>query len=398
MRTHLSTFPLFRLPRCAIRLLFILYPSSFILSLYCAPAAAIEHFEFRNGKTQLQVDGRIVVTAQDGGVLLQGRDGALWPIDPDEQLKHTHDDTPFKPFSADELGRHVLAQLPAGFEAISTAHYVICYNTSKAYAQWCGSLFERLYMAFTNCWSRKGFTLKEPEFPLVAVVFADKAAYRRFSQAELGPAADAVIGYFSLQTNRMTMYDLTGAEAVTPRSNHANTLTAISQFLSRPDAERTVSTIVHEATHQIAFNCGLHTRLSDCPLWFSEGIATYFETPDLSSAKGWRGIGMVNQSRLANFKSYLPKRPANSLETLLTSDDRLRQPEQAGAAYAEAWALTYFLVRQHPKQYVAYLQLLSDKKPLLFDKPQTRLQQFTQVFGDLKSLDTEFVRYMAKAR
>ena len=57
--------------------------------------------------------------------------------------------------------------------------------------------------------------------------------------------------------------------------------------MAQPEALRTVSTIVHEATHQIAFNCGLHTRLSDCPRWFSEGIAMYFETPDLRSAKGW---------------------------------------------------------------------------------------------------------------
>ena len=29
-------------------------------------------------------------------------------------------------------------------------------------------------MAFTNYWTRKGFELAEPEFPLVAVVFADE--------------------------------------------------------------------------------------------------------------------------------------------------------------------------------------------------------------------------------
>jgi hypothetical protein len=377
---------------------FVLHPSSFILLLCCGSATAVEHFDFRSGGRQQQVDGRLVLTAQDGGVLLLGRDGALWPIEPEEQLKRSHDETPFKPFLPDEMSRNVLGQLPTGFEAISTTHYVICYNTSKAYAQWCGALFERLYMAFTNYWTHKGFTLKEPEFPLVAVVFADKAAYLKFSQAELGAAGNAVIGYFSLQTNRMTMYDLTGAEAVVRRSNHANTLSAITQFLARPEAERTVSTIVHEATHQIAFNCGLHTRLSDCPLWFSEGIATYFETPDLTSAKGWRGIGMVNQGRLANFHDYLRQRPPNSLETLLTSDDRFRLPKQAGDAYAEAWALTYFLIRQHPKQYVAYLQLLSEKKPLLVDTPRTRLQQFTQTFGELRPLDTEFVRYMSRAR
>ena len=92
---------------------------------------------------------------------------------------------------------------------------------------------------------------------------------------------------------------------------HGNTAGQINQILAQPEALRAVSTIVHEATHQIAFNCGLHTRLSDCPRWLSEGIAMYlFETPDLSSPKGWKSIGCVNQLRLEQFAKYLPMRPA----------------------------------------------------------------------------------------
>ena len=164
----------------------------------------------------------------------------------------------------------------------------------------------------------------------------------------------------------MTMYDLTGVESQGRGPGRNRTAAQINQILAQPDALRTVATIVHEATHQIAFNCGLHTRLSDCPLWFSEGIAEYFETPDLRSAKGWSGIGKdVNQPRLEQFQQYLAARPANSLETLLRDDTRFRDPKQSLDAYAEAWALTYFLIRQHPKEYVAYLAMLSKKKPLL---------------------------------
>ena len=141
----------------------------------------------------------------------------------------------------------------------------------------------------------------------------------------------------------------------------------------------TVATIVHEATHQIAFNCGLHTRYSDCPMWFSEGIAVYFETPDLHSPKGWSGIGAVNRPRLAQFQQYLRSRPHDSLRTLISNDKRFRDPKQALDAYAEAWALTYFLLQQHRKQYVEYLRMLSAKKPLLEDGPEKRLAQFQQL-------------------
>ena len=205
----------------------------------------------------------------------------------------------------------------------------------------------------------------------------------------MGDLAQSIIGYFSLRTNRMTMYDLTGVEAgrgSRPRSRSA----ALSQMLARSDAERTIATIVHEATHQIAFNCGLHTRFSDCPMWFSEGLAVYFETLDRS--KGTT-VGL-NRVRLPLFQKYLRRRPPDSLETLLTDDKRMRDAKQAENSYAEAWALTYFLLHKHPEQYVDYLKTLSEKKPMVWDTADKRLAEFKDAFGgDLKKLDAEFVRF-----
>jgi len=357
-----------------------------------------DHVTLRRGDRNIAVDGRVLVEAQDGGLVLLGRDAVLWAITPDELVEHTTDASPFEPLPVEEMSARLLAQLPAGFDVHRTAHYLICYDTSRAYAQWCGSLFERLYMAFTNYWSRRGFKLTEPEFPLVALVFADQASYGEFSQAELGDAASSIIGYFSLRTNRMTMYDLTGMESSSRYQSQGSSSTQINRILSRPEAARTVATIVHEATHQIAFNCGLHIRYSDCPLWFSEGIALYFETPDLSSSRGWRGIGVINQPRRLQFRQFLAKRPPDSLRTLIADDTRFRDQKQALDAYAEAWELTYYLILQQPKQYVAYLRTLSEKQLLLQDGPEKRLQEFTQAFGDIEKLDAEFLRYMTRGR
>jgi hypothetical protein len=160
-----------------------------------------------------------------------------------------------------------------------------------------------------------------------------------------------------------------------------------------------VATIVHEATHQIAFNTGLQTRFADIPLWLSEGLAVYFETPDLQSAKGWRGIGAVNASRLAKFREYRQTRPAGSLRTLIADDKRLRDARAALDAYAEAWALNYYLLQTHPREYLAYLQTLSAKQPLMWDDPETRLREFQNAFGqDLDQLDADFLRHMDKLR
>jgi hypothetical protein len=363
-----------------------------------AVVSAVDHITFRRDGNEQQISGRLLVEAQDGGLLLLERDGMLWAIPPEEQVGHTSDDDPFKPFSREELSKKILAELPPNFEVLKTAHYLIFYDTSKTYASWCGSLFERLYLAFTNYWTRKGFTLKEPEFPLVAIIFADRAAYLKFSKPELGDAGESIVGYFSLTSNRMTMYDLSGLENNGGMRAKGGTMAQINQILSQPQSMQTVATIVHEATHQIAFNCGLHTRLSDCPTWFSEGIALFFETPDLRSQKGWSGIGTINDTRLERFQNYFRHRLADSLETLISTDKRIRDPKTGLDAYSEAWALTYFLIHQKPKEYVAYLKLLSQKKPLLMDKPEKRMEEFEKIFGSPQKLDEEFLRYMGRLK
>ncbi|HEY4311378.1 MAG TPA: DUF1570 domain-containing protein, partial [Pirellulales bacterium] len=216
------------------------------------------------------------------------------------------------------------------------------------------------------------------------------------AQAELGEAASSIIGYYSLATNRMTMYDLTGIESLRAPGDRRGSPAQINLMLSRPDAERTVATVIHEATHQIAYNCGLQTRYADIPLWISEGIAVYFESPDLSKPKGSRNIGSINQSRLAAFAEYAERRPPDSLKTLIADDARFRDTSKALDAYAEAWALNYFLIHQRPKQYRAFLQVLAAKKRLIWDDPSERLAQFTAAFGDITALEADFQRYMAK--
>ncbi len=352
----------------------------------------------RRAGSEIQVEGRLLVKAQDGGLLMMARDGVLWAIPPSELVEHKTDNLPFKPLSREELWAKLKKKLPAGFDVYQTSHYLICHNTSRAYAQWSGSLFERLYMAFTNYWSRKGFKLHDPEFPLVAVVFADARSYSKFAQSELGGSAASIIGYYSLESNRMTMYDLTGIESFAKLQNQRNTTAQINRILSRPAAQYTVATIVHEATHQIAFNCGLHARYSDCPRWFSEGIAVYFETPDLKSSKGWRNIGGVNRPRLIRFHRYMRSRPADSLRTLIGDGKRFGDSKQSIDAYAEAWAITYYLIQKRSKQYVEYLKVLSEKKPLVWDTPEQRVKQFEAAFGDIKKLDADFLRYISRLR
>lgn len=376
-----------------------LFIAAAFLAVLESVACAVEHITFkRDGETRY-VSGRVLVSAQDGGRLLEAFDGAIWAIQPEEIASESEDNLPYRPLSKNKMAEQLLAELPNGFQVHATAHYVICYNTSKTYAMWCGGLFERLNRAFVNHWSRRGLELQEPEYPLPAIIFSDRAEYQRFARDELGDYSGSILGYYNLRSNRITMFDLTGTETLRGFGTQRTSMKDITRLLSRPEAEPLVATIVHEATHQIAFNSGLQTRYADNPMWLSEGLAIYFETPDVSSSRGWRGIGQVNRARLFEFRKNKANRSSNALPRLLTDDNRFRKSETALASYAEAWALTYFLIRSRPKQYCEYLGKISRKPRVIQDEPGQRLSEFKQCFGDdLAALDVEFLRYMGRVR
>ena len=361
-------------------------------------AVAVDQVTFLRDKQQQSVAGKLLVTAQDGGLMLMSADGMLWNIEPTEIVTHTHDEEPFAPLSLAEAGKRVQAELP-GFQVYTTAHYVICYGTSKVYVQWVGALYERLYNAFSTYWTSRGVKLHDPELPLVVLVFPDQESYAQHTKAELGEATKSIIGFYSLRSNRVTMYDLTGVESVRRLGGNRSSAGEINQLLNRPEAEAMVATIIHEATHQLAFNRGLQARFADVPLWVSEGIALYFETPDLRNSRGWQTVGAVNRVRLDRFRQNLPQRQTRSLESLMVNDHRFRDPRQAIDAYAEAWALTYFLIRQKPKAYTEFIEAMAAKKALFNVTPEQRLAEFKLAFGnDLTKLDAEFLKYMQKIR
>ena len=346
------------------------------------------------------VHGRTLIEAADGGLMFQGVDGALWIIERGELQGRERLDKPFTPLTTAELSEQMLAELPTGFRSYTTPHYVVCYNTSRAYAQWTGSLLERLYKAFTNYWQTRGFEIDEPEFPLGVVVFADRQSYDQASREDLPGGTGNIVGFYSLRSNRVNMFDLTGSEAVANQanSNRRGSMREINQMLSQPAATPLVATVVHEATHQIAFNCGLQQRFADIPLWLCEGMAVYFEAPDLTSRSGWQGIGKVNRPRLDKFRTNLSNWNDGTLEATLRDSKRFRDPNTAVDAYADAWALNYYLIKYHPKAYNAYIKALAEKRPLIEDDPEKRLALFREHFGDLHKLEQEFLKQMSRVK
>ena len=364
-------------------------------------AFSLEHVTvvLEAGDKPKKLSGQAVVEARDGGMLLKSADGGLHTLPAETIRSRETDSKSLVMLNREQLTEHVLAELPPGFRVHDSKNYIVFYNTTRTYAEWTSSLLERLQRAFIEYWDKRGCEVKAPEQPLVVPVFSDKASYAEYSRAELGAAVSNVIGYYSPQTNRTVMYDLTGMQAVRREGSSRGSRHDITDLLSQPEAEPLVATIVHEATHQIAFNCGLQTRLVANPLWLSEGLATFFETPDLASSRSWSGIGNVNYSR---FDRYLDNHDAGRVTPLarMIGDDQIfRDPETAVDSYAQAWAWNYFLIRWKPKEYAAYLKMLADKPLLVDDDPKKRLAEFRKHFGDdLESLQAEFYRRMDRVK
>src|SRR6185369_8136454 len=111
--------------------------------------------------------GKILVEADDGGLLLLGQDGRLWTIEKAQLVSRKDTGNPFRPLSSAALAKELPAELGRGFEVVETKHYIIATSARREYAEWCGTLFERLYLSFHKFWKKRGVNLTEPEFPLV---------------------------------------------------------------------------------------------------------------------------------------------------------------------------------------------------------------------------------------
>ena len=351
-------------------------------------SSTYEVVEFKVAGKHRTALGNVLVEAEDGGILLEARNQTIWPLQPDEILSRKPlEDTPGD-LSRKELAAAVQRELGRGFRIHETKHYIICYNTSMQYAKWCGALFERLHRGFVSYWESRGLKLHGPP-PLVACVFRNKQSYQTYGREELGKAIESILGYYSYKTNRIAMYDLTAGQSL----NSA----AITKYMR---TERTVATVVHEATHQLAFNSGLHQRFADIPLWLSEGLAIYFETPDFSSGKGWKTIGKVNQVRLRQFIKYANQtRRADSLHSLVASDDRFQMLGNARDAYAESWAFCYYLAKFKRKQFAKYLKTLQQKQPLILHNEEERIRDFAEAFGATPNeLNRDFMQRIGRLR
>ncbi|MCX7425378.1 MAG: DUF1570 domain-containing protein [Planctomycetia bacterium] len=354
-----------------------------VMALFAGVSAAAETPGGKNGGVEgmleLNLHGQKVEgtpLAWDSSVVhLLGRDGRLWSFDPNEATDYRQTAAQFHPYSPSELRATLLRELGPGYEVTGTTHYMVAHPRGQR-DRW-AERFEDLYRSFVQYFSVRGFRLVEPPFPLIGIVCRDREDFSRYSARQGMPAGRGVLGYYSLDSNRITLYDVADGKA------DAN------------DWRLNAETVIHEATHQIAFNTGVHSRYCPPPTWVVEGLATVFETPGVHDARAHPGQSdRINRERLKDYRGLAAGKSQGQVPAELTASDALFR-SQPSAAYAEAWALAFYLIETRPREFAKYLALTAAHPPFEQYPSARRLEDFTSVFGkDWRMLDAQFTRFM----
>ncbi|HUY36285.1 MAG TPA: DUF1570 domain-containing protein [Pirellulales bacterium] len=302
------------------------------------------------------------------------RDGRLWSFAPQEAKQVRRISPSFRGYSAAELRSRLSGELGKSFEISGTGHYLVAHAPGQK--DYWSRRFEDLYRSFVHYFSVRGFRLSEPEFPLVAIVFRNQRDFLRYAERDGAKMSSQVLGYYSPASNRVSLFDIGGGNA------------------SAGDWHANADTIIHEATHQTAFNTGVHTRFGVTPRWLAEGLGTMFEAKGVWNSTQHSSRGdRLNRGRLARFKNYVSRRPAGSLPEFVSSDRIFGTDPDA--AYAEAWALSFFLVETRPRQYSQLLARTAGRPAFRAYPAAERLADFSAVFGkDLRLLEAHYLKFM----
>lgn len=296
-------------------------------------------------------------------VLMLRSDGWLAEFPTREVVEHRLSNRSFRPAQAEEMSRLLTAELgPAYRTAVAGPFLIVAPGSSLPI--W-SERFLALYSGFQNYCATRQITLRQPSFLMPAIVFRTRQEFDAYSQRYGHAVTASTLGYYSLVTNRIALYEF---------STNDNT----SDFFP------TASTLIHEATHQAAYNTGIHDRLAEQPLWTIEGLAMLFEAPGVyDSGRHHQPEKRINTTRLLGFRQFFPNAQSVSdvLPILLTDDKYFeRDPDRA---YCLSWALTYFLSERYDSQYSAYLRSVASRGPGSRYPADERFQQFEASFGNV---------------
>ena len=250
-------------------------------------------------------EGRPLAWTDDVMHLL-GRDGRLHTFDPHEAKDADKTSPNFDGYSVPEMKRELYREFGDDLAITTTKHYIVVHPRGGR-SDW-AARFEDLYRSFLAYFRVRGFHPEEPKFPLVAIVYRNRDEYYKAATAGGTKLPPNTLGHYDIKTNRVQLYDATEGD-------------------TKGDWSDTADTIIHEATHQTAFNVGIHNRFASQPVWLVEGLATMFEARGVWNSQSFHTLNdRLNQERYTDFRAE----PQGSQARHVRQSGRVRPNVQDG--------------------------------------------------------------------
>lgn len=380
-------------------------------SVVAAPPPAMIEVEY----DRKWYEGKIVLNLNEQFWLMQ-TDGRIHELSVNKTNRFRQVGPKFSPASPAVIAGELKKELGKGYAVATSRNYVVAAG-SEAKAKQFSNVLEETYRAFRHYFSVRGLKLTDPEVPLIAIVFTTQARFSEYSHTDRVPGGIGLKGYYSPMSNRVALFEAEGGVALRlpGESRPADRLSDLASGRRSPDDGEPVNpfaelarprvygkvegdlkdTLVHEAVHQAAFNCGLHPRLGPTPRWVVEGLATVFEAPGIRNSNATTGEkSRINPERLIWFGNYAQtRRKEKSLEAFLSTD----KPFESNPldAYSEAWALSFYLIEKRPRDYSKLLARMATRSPVEKFTVTERLADFREtITGDIALLEADMLRFI----
>lgn len=309
-------------------------------------------------------------------VLMLRSDGWLSEFPTREVVEHRLTDRTFRPAQAEEMSRLLQAELGPEYRTAVAGPFLIV-APGPSLPVW-SERFLALYDGFRNYCATRQIDLRQPAFLMPAIVFRTRQEFDNYSQRYGHNITASTLGYYSLITNRIALYEFSSAD-------------------NNREFFPTASTLIHEATHQAAYNTGIHDRLAEQPLWMIEGLAMLFEAPGVyDSGRHQQPEMRVNKTRLLGFRQFFPdaQSVSDALPILVTDDTYFeRDPDRA---YCLAWALTYFLSERYDSKYSTYLRSVAGRGAGSVYSAGERFLEFEASFGNVAIVARDLYSTLSK--
>ncbi len=201
--------------------------------------------------------------------------------------------------------------LPAAGEdwiEVRSPNFILFGNATPGAVETIATDLERLRAALAQI--NPGLKLTSP-YPTTIYVFKDGASFSPFQLLYNGRSAE-VSGYFLSRS--FANYVAIGAR---PRGDDR-------------------ALIYHEYLHYL-----LRNNYPELPLWLNEGLAEYYSTFEVG--RGEAKLGLPLETHVAWLRLH-PPMPMAKLLALDSSSAEYNEADRRGGFYAQAWALTHYLM------------------------------------------------------